>query len=282
LFAAHSQAAPQNHADAFTLTGRVTDSSGDALSQARISLVTNGHEIAAAISDRDGRFELRGLVSGTYELAVNAHGFGTHRQKVNVPATASLDLTLQPSSVTDSMTVTPARTAQRLGDLPASITILDSRDASQAAAQTVDDLLRQVPGFSIFRRSSSLVANPTTQGVSLRGAGASGSSRTLVLSDGLPLNDAFGGWVYWDRIPRAAIDRIEVVRGGSSDLYGSDALSGVINVISKSMSQSAFTLETSYGNHNTADVSFFGGVKAGAWGFAVGGEALHTDGYFIV
>jgi outer membrane cobalamin receptor len=118
------------------------------------------------------------------------------------------------------MTVTPARTEQRLGDLPASVTILDSRDASQAAAQTVDDLLRQVPGFSIFRRSSSLVANPTTQGVSLRGAGASGSSRTLVLSDGLPLNDPFGGWVYWDRIPRASIDHIEVVRGGSSDLYG--------------------------------------------------------------
>jgi outer membrane cobalamin receptor len=78
------------------------------------------------------------------------------------------------------------------------------------------------------------VANPTTQGVSLRGAGASGSSRTLVLSDGLPLNDPFGGWVYWDRIPRASIDHIEVVRGGSSDLYGSDALSGVINVISRS------------------------------------------------
>jgi iron complex outermembrane receptor protein len=191
-------------------------------------------------------------------------------------------VTLQPLSVTDSMTVTPARTEQRLGDLPASITILDSRDASQAAAQTVDDLLRQVPGFSIFRRSSSLVANPTTQGVSLRGAGASGSSRTLVLSDGLPLNDPFGGWVYWDRIPRAAIDHIEVVRGGSSDLYGSDALSGVINVIGRSPSQTTFTLETSYGNHNTADVSFFGGFKVGAWGISVGGEALNTDGYFIV
>ena len=56
-------------------------------------------------------------------------------------------------------------------------------------------------GFTLFRRSSSLVANPTTQGVSLRGTGSSGASRTLVLWDGIPLNDPFGGWVYWDRVP---------------------------------------------------------------------------------
>src|SRR5207248_10498931 len=114
-----------------------------------------------------------------------------------------------------------------------SVSVIDAKDADHAAAQTVDDLLRQVPGFSIFRRSSSIVANPTTQGVSLRGAGASGASRTLVLTDGVPLNDAFGGWVYWDRVPRAAIDRIELVRGGSSDLYGSDATSGVINLLTR-------------------------------------------------
>ena len=62
-------------------------------------------------------------------------------------------------------------------------------------------MLRQVPGFSLFRRTTSRAANPTTQGVSLRGLGASGASRALVLSDGFPLNDPFGGWVYWDRAP---------------------------------------------------------------------------------
>src|ERR671931_636430 len=95
----------------------------------------------------------------------------------------------------------------RLVDAPSSVSVMDSQDIGSAGAQTIDDLLRQIPGFSIFRRSSSIVANPTTQGVSLRGAGASGASRTLVLSDGVPLNDAFGGWVYWDRVPRNAIDR---------------------------------------------------------------------------
>src|SRR5438045_3358858 len=107
-----------------------------------------------------------------------------------------------------------------LGDSRAgSLISAATRSAARASLSppTVDDPLRQVPGSRTFRRSSSLVANPPTQGVSLRGARATGASRTLVLSDGIPLNDAFGGWVYWDRVPRAAIDRIELVRGGSSD-----------------------------------------------------------------
>ncbi len=135
---------------------------------------------------------------------------------MTVSAATELNITLQPASLAETVTVTATRTEVRLSDAPASVSVLDAKDVSQAAAQTVDDLLRQVPGFSIFRRSSSVVANPTTQGVSLRGAGATGASRTLVMADGVPLNDAFGGWVYWDRVPRAAIDRVEVVRGGSS------------------------------------------------------------------
>ena len=87
------------------------------------------------------------------------------------------------------------------------------------------------PGFNLFRRNSSRVANPTTQGVTLRGVSGSGASRTLVLADGVPLNDPFGSWVYWNRVPQAAVDRIEVVRGATGDLYGADALGGVIQVL---------------------------------------------------
>ena len=64
-----------------------------------------------------------------------------------------------------------------------------------------DDVLRQIPSFSLFRRANSISAQPTTQGVSLRGIGPSGQSRTLVLLDGIPFNDPFGGWVYWTRVP---------------------------------------------------------------------------------
>ena len=84
------------------------------------------------------------------------------------------------------MVVSAGRVEQRLSDVPTHTTVLTREDIERSSAQTVDDLLREVPGFSLFRRSSSLVANPTTQGVSLRGIGPSGVSRTLVLLDGVP------------------------------------------------------------------------------------------------
>ena len=88
-------------------------------------------------------------------------------------------------------------------------------------------------GFSLFRRTGSRTANPTAQGVSLRGLGASGASRALVLADGIPLNDPFGGWVYWARQPRLGVERLEVLRGGAADLYGSGALGGVVQLVSR-------------------------------------------------
>ena len=68
--------------------------------------------------------------------------------------------------------------------------------------------------------------------MSLRGIGPSGVSRTLVLLDDVPFNDPFGGWVYWTRVPLEAADRIEVVDGSGSSLYGNYAMGGVINIVS--------------------------------------------------
>src|SRR5262249_26072700 len=92
----------------------------------------------------------------------------------------------------DSITVTATKPESRLAGTPASVVILNQKALSASAAPTVDDALRQVPGFTLFRRTGSRVANPTAQGVSLRGIGGSGTSRALVLDDGIPLNDPFG------------------------------------------------------------------------------------------
>lgn len=265
------------------ITGRITDSRGDAINGATVRLiVATDKAVDSTTTDRDGQFGLK-TVAGSYELRISANGFKSHSQSVtlgNQPL--QINVSLAPTTISETVTVTPARAEVRLSDAPASVSVLDAKDFNFAAAQTVDDLLRQVPGFSIFRRSSSIVANPTTQGVSLRGAGASGASRTLVMADGVPLNDAFGGWVYWDRVPRAAVDRIEIVRGGSSDLYGSDALSGVINVLTRPPSNRVVNAEASYGTRDTSDVSFFAADKWKGLSAAVSGEAYRTDGYFIV
>ncbi len=270
------------------LAGRVTDKQGDAIKSAQVTLTSGDQNSFSTTTDGDGRFAFASVPPGDHELRLVATGFSSNSQRLNLPSASgeksevTVNVMLEPANISESMTVTPARAEIRLSDAPASVSVLDSNDISNAAAQTLDDLLRQIPGFSIFRRSSSVVANPTTQGVSLRGAGASGASRTLVLTDGVPLNDAFGGWVYWDRVARASIDRIELVRGGSSDLYGSDALSGVINLLTRPPSRAVIDAEVGYGTRDTGDVTFFAGERWKGLGVAVSGDALWTDGYFII
>ncbi len=88
-----------------------------------------------------------------------------------------------------NVVVTANRVEEKFDEVAGNVTVFTRQDIKQSAAQTLDDFLRQVPGFSLFRRSSSIVAHPTTQGVSLRGISPSGVSRTLVLLDGVPVND---------------------------------------------------------------------------------------------
>src|SRR4029077_1714094 len=138
---------------------------------------------------------------------------------------------LMPATLLETVVVTATRTEQRLGDVPASVSVMTREEIQASPAVVADDVLRQIPTFSLFRRTSSLVAQPTTQGVSLRGIGPSGQSRTLVLLDGIPFNDPFGGWVYWTRVPLISVDRIEVTEDTASSLYGNYAMGGVINIV---------------------------------------------------
>jgi len=159
------------------------------------------------------------------------------------------------AQVVDSITVTATRTETRVADTPASVVVLSADDLRNSAAPAVDDALRQVAGFTLFRRASSRVANPTAQGVTLRGVGASGASRALVLDDGVPLNDPFGGWVYWGRVPMVALERAEVLRGGASDLYGSSAMGGVVQFVRRKTP--ALNAELSAGSQESGTASVF-------------------------
>jgi outer membrane receptor protein involved in Fe transport len=185
-----------------------------------------------------------------------------------------------PPAASETIVVTATQTKTRLSDTPASVVVITREAMQTTAASTTDDALRQVPGFTLFRRSGSRSANPTSQGVSLRGVGASGASRALVLDDGIPLNDPFGGWIYWGRVPRVAIDRIEVVRGGASDLYGSGAMGGVVQFIRRSNDDVAF--ETSAGNEGTGTASIFAAMKRGEWNGSIDADFLTTSGFILV
>ena len=182
----------------------------------------------------------------------------------------------------EPVVVTATRTEQRLGEAPASVSVLTREDIAQTAAQSLDDLLRQVPGFSLFRRSSSLVSHPTTQGVSLRGIGPSGASRALVLLDGLPLNDPFGGWVYWDRVPLQSVEQVEVVRGGGASVWGNYALGGVINIITRRPTGRAAFFEGSYGTNDTRHLDLLLTEALGPVRLSLEGDHFSTDGYKVV
>jgi outer membrane cobalamin receptor len=152
----------------------------------------------------------------------------------------------------------------------------------QQPGLNIDDRLRSVPGFSLFRRSSSVVANPTTQGVSLRGLGSSGASRTLVLWDGIPLNDPFGGWVYWTRVGPEELDRVEIERGASTSIFGDRAMSGTIALFSRPPERYRLTAAYEGGNHNTHSATAGFSQLWSKWAASIESHAVTTDGYFIV
>ena len=195
------------------LEGVVHDATGASVSGAEVQLTTKSYS-ASTTSDSSGTFVFENIPDASGTLTVSASGFGVVTQPWNASADrhARVEITLKPASVSQQVQVTANRAATLLTDVPVSDIELTRDDLQNTPALTLDDALRQVPGFSLYRRSSSRVANPTTQGTSLRGLGANGSSRALVLQDGIPLNDPFGGWVYWDRVPTESVATVEIAQ----------------------------------------------------------------------
>ena len=124
--------------------------------------------------------------------------------------------------------VTAARLPPAAADAAFSVVRLDQ--AVLARSARLDEALRSVPAVSLFRRTTSLSANPTTQGISLRAVAPSGAGRTLVTLDGVPLNDPFGGWVIWSQAAPEALDGVDVIRGAGAGPYGAGALTGTIQL----------------------------------------------------
>ena len=233
--------------------------------------------LARTTSGADGSWTLTIDAAPPIRITVASPGF---RDVIRTVTTrdAQLRVELFPAAVAERVTV--AGEAQHRLSIESSATILDRDAIANAPALAIDDQLRTVPGFSLFRRTSSLVANPTTQGVTLRGMSASGASRTLVVAGGVPLNDPFGAWVYWDRIPSAAIDAVVVSRGAASDVHGNDALGGVIDMTLRTAPGADVRIEG--GNEATSRVSGYGGAGVRGLLFGAAAESLRTDGYVVV
>lgn len=177
--------------------------------------------------------------------------------------------------------VTATRKQALVEDTPASVTIIDSKELEQSALKTVDDVLRSVAGVDIWGSNFDPLGQ---RAVTVRGVGGGSSQeRTLILIDGVPVNDTWSGSVVWNQIAKEDVERVEVVRGPSSSLYGTNAMGGVINIITRLPSIKPFTakLKGTYGELDTwatyGNVS--GRVCDGTYGYYLSGKMAGTDGY---
>ena len=144
----------------------------------------------------------------------------------------------------------------------------------------VDQALSQAPGVSLFRRTDSILENPTTQGISLRSIAPSGAGRALVTLDGVPQNDPFGGWVIWGSLPPDSIDGVSIVRGGGAGPYGAGALTGVVALTERS--HDGIVADVSHGSYNTSQGQLVAEHQFADGDYMISGSTGHSDGFIPV
>lgn len=207
------------------LRGIVRDADGQPLVGANI--IVKGTVLGSA-SDGQGEYAVRRIPPGSYRVVCSMIGYGRHSDTVSIGAgeTVRRNFTLRETAIeTGEVIVTAGRHAQSLEEIPVSVSIFDSREIEARGIISLDNALRKVSGVNI-----------TEDQVNIRGSSGYSravGSRVLLLIDGAPVLAGDAGEIKFDVVPMFAVDRIEVVKGAGSALYGSSALGGVINVITR-------------------------------------------------
>lgn len=174
--------------------------------------------------------------------------------------------------------VTAARLPPAASDAAFSVIRLDEQLLGRATR--LDEALQTVPAVSLFRRTSSLAANPTTQGISLRAIAPSGAGRTLVTLDGVPLNDPFGGWVLWSQVAPESLSGLDIIRGAGAGPYGAGALTGVIQLRERDTDGGA--LDVSGGEYGGQRLAAATTLSAGRFALTGSIQRELSDGYVPV
>jgi len=242
---------------------------------------TNG----TAVSDTMGAFTMSSRTSGTRRTILRARGAAMDSGDVALSASDAakdINVVVRPNSLSQQATVTATRSSVEMGPSAVTQSTLSADNLTRYPALTLDESLRQHAGFELFRRSSGWVQNPTSQGVSLRGLGSTAVSRTLVLANSAPLNDPFGGWIHWNELPPETIDAVTITSGGGSDLYGSSALGGVIDLVPAQPHAARADFSVAAASEDTRMASGRGDLRQGQWSELVAGQDFRTAGYTLV
>jgi len=210
-----------------SLQGRVVDPDGRPVANAEV--IVSGATAAPlhARTNGDGNFEIANLDAGRYSVIATAPGLVSDATAIEVTAnTARVEIALKISALNETLVVSASQIDQPLSRTPDSVTVIDGREIDAKQQFTLAAALRSVPGLTVQQNGGP----GTVTSLFTRGGE---SDFTLVLIDGVRAN-AFGGGLDLSQVPLEDVDRIEVVRGPQSALYGSDAIGGVVQVITRS------------------------------------------------
>lgn len=251
-------------------TGQVVDAAGRAVARATVRITDRaGAPIATLFSGPDGTFEIPAAAPADCGIEVALPGFETSRDRCRPGEPVRITLAVAP--VKESVVVSATRSEAPSAQVAASVTVLDAEEIERRQTPLVADLLRTVPGATVVRNGG--VGNVTS--LFIRGGE---SNYTKVLLDGIPLNEP-GGVYNFSNVTSEHLERIEIVRGAQSALFGSDAMSGVIQMFTRRAAAGPPTGTAridggSYGTiHGSAGVSGL----AGALDYALHAAQFHTD-----
>ena len=176
--------------------------------------------------------------------------------------------------------VTGEGLAARPGDKAASVVTIDAERIAANASDRLESVLADVAGLQQFRRSDSRTANPTSQGISLRGIGGNASSRALLILDGVPQADPFGGWVPFPAYATDRIGLIRVTRGGGSGYFGPGALAGTVELESAPPgARDPLSASVAYGSRNALDAQGSATLARGPGFATVAAAYARGDGF---
>lgn len=161
------------------------------------------------------------------------------------------DVFLRPATVDiDEVVITATRTDNRIIDAPGRVNMLTLKHIESIPVQTIDEVLQYTPGIN-YNRSFGIFSTKAT--VTMRGLSGKEQARVLVLLDGIPLNKSDGGTVDWNMIDISTVQKLEVIKGAGSALYGGNAMGGIINIMTRRPDEKlSVNASLEYGTYNTA------------------------------
>lgn len=227
----------QIFAQNFSISGKVTDPTGNSLPNVNIIIVETKTGTA---SNNNGEYLFVNLEKGTYTLEFSMVGYKPQKlSNVIVDKSLVLNVILSEKPIeSEQIVVSASKYEQRISELPVSVEIMDAEILSRKNFNDLEDALRYVPGV-----------NMTDDQISIRGSSGysrGAGSRVLLAIEGLPFYTGDTGETIWEVIPMTELGRIEIIKGAASSLYGSTAIGGVINLVTREIPKTQFIFLRSF------------------------------------